>query len=499
MSAGAVKKVVIAGGGTAGWIAAAALSRHLGPLLDITLVESDAIGTIGVGEATIPTHQTFHRLLGLDEQHFMRATQATFKLGIAFENWGREGDRYIHAFGQVGKSTWIANFQHIWHEASRRGLAGPLDDYCFELQAAEAERFATSDQATISYAYHLDASLYAKLLREISENNGVKRIEGKIEAVHQHPEDGRIASLSLESGDVVEGDFFIDCTGFRALLIGDALGSAFVDWTAMLPCDRALAVQTEATESARPYTRAVAHDAGWRWKIPLQHRVGNGLVYCSDHLSDDEARQRLLGAVDGATVTDPRLIRFRTGTRDKVWVKNCLALGLSSGFVEPLESTSIHLIQYAVTRLIQLFPFADDTDALSDQYNEESRKDMEHLRDFIVLHYHANQREGEPFWDRCRTMDISHSLSQRIALFQESFHTYQGPDELFRLDSWLQVMMGQRLTWRSGHQLPKMMTDEQLQGALGSLKSNIDKAVAAMPPHHEFIKRYCAAPSPRQA
>ncbi|MEO1658173.1 MAG: tryptophan halogenase family protein [Pseudomonadota bacterium] len=490
------KKVVIAGGGTAGWIAAAALARHLGPLLDITLVESDAIGTIGVGEATIPTHQTFHRLLGLDEQVFMRATQATFKLGIAFENWAMEGDRYIHAFGQVGKSTWVANFQHMWSHAHGRGLAGPLDDYCFELQAAEAGRFATSEKSPISYAYHLDASLYAKLLRQLSEQNGVRRVEGRINEVQQDPDGGNITALALESGEVLSGDFFIDCTGFRALLIGETLGSAFVDWSDMLPCDRALAVQTEATEPARPYTRAIAHDAGWRWKIPLQHRVGNGLVYCSEFLSEDEAHHRLMGAVDGETVTEPRSIRFRTGMRERTWVKNCLALGLSSGFVEPLESTSIHLIQYAVTRLIQLFPFADDASALRDQYNVENTKDMEHLRDFIVLHYHLNQREGEPFWDRCRSMAISPSLAKRIALFQESFHTYQGPDELFRLDSWLQVMVGQRLDWNSSHQMPAMMADDQLKNALASLKANIDSAVATMPPHHEFVRQYCAAENP---
>ncbi len=493
MDAQIVKRVVIAGGGTAGWIAAAALVRQLGGLLDITLVESDEIGTVGVGESTIPTARAFHSLVGIDEQDFMRATRSTFKLGIAFENWGAIGDRYIHSFGVIGKSTWMADFQHFWLQARAEGVAGELEEYCFELQAAKANKFATGENAQINYAYHLDATLYARFLRGISEPAGVKRVEGRIGQVRQDPETGFIQALVLESGQAIEGDLFIDCTGFRALLIEQALETGYEDWSHWLPTDSAYAVQTESVGPAVPYTQAIAHEAGWRWEIPLQHRVGNGLVFSSDYMADDAARALLLREIKGAPLFEPRLLRYRTGSRRKVWNRNCIALGLASGFIEPLESTSIHLIMVAVTRLLKTFPFNGFDQSLIDRFNTLSRDELEGVRDFIILHYNLTERDDSAFWQRCRTMDIPESLARRIALFRENAQAYQASDELFRIDSWVQVMLGQRLQPRGYHQLARMMPPGQLRQALADLKAGIAGAVAKMPTHQEFLDRYCAA------
>ncbi|WP_380787011.1 tryptophan halogenase family protein [Sphingomonas sp. R86521] len=487
-----VKRVVIAGGGTAGWLAAAVLSRQLGMILDITLVESEEIGTIGVGEATIPTMRAFQGLLGVDEQEFMRATKASFKLGIAFEGWTRPGDRYVHSFGTVGKSTWMGDFQHFWLEAQARGDAGDIGDYCFELQAAEAGRFATDDRSQLNYAYHLDASLYARFLRTRAEADGLKRVEGKIAKVEQDPESGNIRALVLESGTRIEGDLFIDCTGFAALLIGKTLDVGFEDWGHWLPTDSAFAVQTTAVAPARPYTRAIAHGAGWRWQIPLQHRVGNGLIYASAHLSDDEARAQLLREVEGEVLIEPRKIRYRTGRRLRAWEKNCIALSLAGGFVEPLESTTLHLIMTGLTRLMQQFPSEGISAAVVDRYNDQSRRELEAVRDFIVLHYHLNQRD-EPFWRERREMTIPDALQTRIALFEDAAQTYQGGDDLFRTDSWLQVMLGQGLRPRAHHPMARIMPREQLGRALGDIKRNITAAVAKLPQHQAFLDRYCAS------
>lgn len=485
-----VKRVVIAGGGTAGWTVAAALARQLGPLLEIVLVESDQIGIVGVGESTIPTVLSFHRLLGLDEREFVRATKASFKLGIEFLDWARIGDRYFHSFGQVGRSTWMADFQHVWLHARAQGLGGPLGDYCLELQAAEQGKFATGENGPLNYAYHLDATAYGRLLRAFSEPLGVKRIEGKISEVRQTPESGFIEALVLESGQAIEGDLFIDCTGFRGLLIEQTLHTGYEDWTHWLSTNSALAVQTEAIGPARPYTRAMAHRAGWQWQIPLQHRVGNGLVYCSEFLSDDEAHAMLAERVEGAMLAEPRLIRFRTGTRRKAWNKNCIAFGLASGFVEPLESTSIHLIMIGVTRLMQLFPFGGVSEALAERYNEMSRRELEGIRDFIILHYHLNQRE-EPFWTGRREMSVPDSLAERIALFRDGARAFQDAHDLFRIDSWVQVMLGQRLEPRAYHHMARMMRPEQLRDALGNMKANIDRAVAKLPEHQAFLASWC--------
>jgi tryptophan 7-halogenase len=490
------KKVVVAGGGTAGWIAATALSRQLGPLIDITLVESDEIGTVGVGEATIPTARTFHRLMDIDEQDFMRSTNASFKLGISFENWGEIGDRYIHSFGQVGKGIWMGDFHHFWYQAKAYGSTCSLDDYCLELQAAEAGRFHQNEQKPLSYAYHLDATAYARYLRAICETRGVRRVEGKITRVDQHAETGDITQLLLDNGTEVEGDLFIDCTGFRGLLIEETLKTGYEDWSEWLPTNSAFAVQTESVRPAVPYTRAVAHHAGWRWQIPLQHRVGNGLVFCNEYMSDDEARDFLLSQVDGKPVTEPRKISYVTGTRRKSWNKNVVALGLSSGFVEPLESTSIHLIMVAITRLLQMFPFSDDVDGLRDRFNKMSRVEIEKIRDFIILHYHQTERTDSPFWNRCRTMTVPDALKSRIELFRENAHAYQDGDDLFRIDSWVQVLLGQRLQPKAYHHLAQLMPREHLEQALSDLKTGIDRAVANMPSHHEFLQRYCGSAEP---
>ena len=493
MQGQSVKRVVIAGGGTAGWTAAAALAQQLGPLLDITLIESDEIGTVGVGEATIPTIRTFHALLGIDEREFMRATQASFKLGIAFENWGRLGDRYIHAFGDVGKSTWMGDFHNMWLMAKAAGFGGKLGDYCFELQAAEAGKFALSERSQINYAYHFDAGLYAGFLREKFEPKGVKRIEGRIAQVEQDGESGHVAALVMESGARLAGDLFIDCTGFRGLLIEQALEAGYEDWSRWLPTDSALAVQTESADSILPYTRAIARSAGWQWRIPLQTRVGNGLVYCSSYQSADEARVELLAHLDRLQLTEPRRIGYVTGRRRKAWDKNVVALGLASGFLEPLESTSIHLIQVGVMRLMQLFPFGGNFAVLAARYNAQSCNEFERIRDFIVLHYKLTEREDTPFWRACRDMVIPDTLAERIALFRDGGYAYQAPDDLFRVASWLFVMLGQRMTPRHFHQMGALLGEQRLRRALESLKAGIARAVATMPEHKAFLERYCSA------
>lgn len=485
-------RVVIAGGGTAGWVAAAALSSQLSRLLDVTLVESDQIGTIGVGEATIPTHRTFHHMIGVDEVEFMRATNATFKLGISFENWGALGDQYIHSFGKVGKSTWMADFHHLWLQAKSEGYGGDLDDYCLELRAAEAGKFATSDKLDINYAYHLDASRYAQYLRGLSEKRGVKRIEGKFVDVRQNAESGFIESLILESGEEVDGDLFIDCTGFRASLIEKAMGVEFEDWSHWLPMNSAAAVQTKSDAEILPYTRSIARGAGWQWRIPLQNRVGNGHVYCSDYISDDEATSVLMESVDGEPLFDPRIIRFRTGRRKKMWEKNCIALGLSSGFLEPLESTSIHLFQIAVTRLIQLFPFSGINPSLTNYFNRLADEEFEGIRDFIILHYFQTARDDTVFWRDRQALDIPDSLKDRLALYREHAVVYQGEADLFRVESWLQVLRGQGLESEGYHHVGRLMAPEKLRASLDGLKRNIQGVVSKLPRHEEFLAEYCA-------
>lgn len=487
-----VRHVVIAGGGTAGWLAAAILTKQLGTMIQVTLVESEEIGTVGVGESTIPTVRAFHDLLGIDEREFVRATGAGFKLGISFEGWSRPDDRYIHSFGTLGNSTWMADFHHFWLEARAQGSTRDIGGYCVEHEAARAERFAGRPDAALNHAYHFDAARYARYLRTRCEADGLTRIEGKIARVERDGDAGDIAALVMTDGTRIAGDLFLDCTGFRALLIGETLGVDYEDWSHWLPADRAIAVQTSANGPAAPYTRAIAHDAGWQWRIPLQHRLGNGIVYSGAHLSDDEARARLLGSVTGETLIEPRLIRFRTGRRVTAWKRNCVALSLAGGFVEPLESTSIHLIMIALTRLLQLFPFDGVSAAAAARFNDMARREIEGVRDFIILHYHLNQRD-EPFWRQCRDMDLPDSLRERIALFAESAQAFQASDELFTVTSWVQVMLGQRLMPRSHNRLAQMMPPGQLRATLDRLAGNVAGVVGQLPAHQAFIDRYCAA------
>ncbi|MBT6116111.1 MAG: tryptophan 7-halogenase [Porticoccaceae bacterium] len=488
-------KVVIAGGGTAGWMAACGLSSRLASLLDITLIESDEIGTVGVGEATIPPMRNFHRLMGIDEQEFMRETQATFKLGIEFDNWGNIGDSYIHSFGEIGQRSWMAEFHEFWMEAQAQGFGGSLEDYCLELKAAKAGKFATAIGDTrLNFAFHLDATRYAKYLRKKSEKAGVRRVEGLIEDVQKDPQSGEIKALLLESGELIEGDLFIDCTGFRSLLLGESLGVEFDDWSHWLFSDRAIAVQTESIDEPVPYTRATAHPSGWQWRIPLQSRVGNGIVYSSRFMSDDEAKQTLLNNISGKMITEPRHIKYRTGRRQKSWHKNCVALGLASGFIEPLESTSIHLVMTAIIRLIRLFPFGDSSTALADRFNQESTTEIETVRDFVILHYKQTNRTDTDFWNAYRTMDIPDTLAHRLDIFKNNGYVWPDDVALFRVDSWVQVMMGQGLTPSGFHSAGKLTGSEGLQQSLAKLKTSIDEKVAKLPTHQQFIDHYCAAP-----
>jgi tryptophan halogenase len=487
-----IKRVVIAGGGTAGWIAAFALIRNLKGIVDITLVESEEIGTVGVGESTIPTSRTFHQFMGIDEADFVCATGSTFKLGIAFENWRTEGSRYFHPFGRIGHSTWLADFHHFWLRAKDLGFGGDLGDYCLEQQAGEARKFEWTQQLGTNYAYHLDAGLYGKYLRKLAEAEGVTRVEGKIAEVRQDSESGDIQSLLLESGQEIAGDLFLDCTGFRALLLGQKLGAEFEDWTHWLPTDSAIAVQTSEVEAPRPYTRAMAHKAGWMWRIPLQHRVGNGIVFSSAHMTSDDAERLLRERIEGDVLIEPRLIRFRAGCRRKVWVKNCIGIGLSTGFIEPLESTSIHLIMIAITRLLQMFPYAGVSAAAAERFNFLAERELEGIRDFIVLHYHATDREDSDFWRHCRTMNVPDSLVHRLALFRELAHAFQESHDLFAVDSWVTVMLGQGVIPANYNPAVRRMPEDKLRQSLDTAKANIARAVERMPSHQDWLRRYAA-------
>lgn len=488
-----IKRIVIAGGGTAGWMAAAAISKTLGKALDIKLIESEEIGTVGVGEATIPTLLTYNRLLGINEQEFMAATKATFKLGISFENWRDNGHSYIHSFGVTGKDHWTAGFQHFWRKGEQLGIASEFGEYCLELKAAQENKFAHLPKQGLNYAFHLDASLYAKFLRKIAEKNGVERVEGKIVDVGINSETGFIENVALVSGQLIEGDLFLDCSGFRGLLIEQTLHAGYEDWSHWLPCDSAVAVQTEAVSDPIPYTRSIARDSGWQWRIPLQHRVGNGLVFCSRYINDDDAKKTLMENIEGKPLIDPRVIKFRTGTRRKHWYKNCIAFGLASGFIEPLESTSIHLIQRSIIRLMQLFPHTGIRQSDVDEFNAQTTFETNYIRDFIILHYHVTNRRDTPFWRYCSSMDIPDSLAHRIELFKETGHVFKLGDELFAENSWIQVMLGQGIMPEQYHPIADVMSEEELSNFLGHIKSNVDKTVAQLPRHHDYIQQYCKA------
>ena len=491
-----VRSVVIAGGGTAGWMVAAALARVLGPRLTITLVESSEIGIIGVGEATIPAIQQFNKLVKLDEVEFLRHTQGTFKLGIEFVDWHEKGHAYMHAFGPVGRDLAYIPFHHYWLRDQQS--AGSLWDYSFNWLAAKQARFARTERIPdtpltgLLWAYHFDASLYAAYLSRLAQGMGVRRVDGKIAAVLQDSA-GDVRALKLEDGRELAAEFFVDCTGFRGVLIEQALKTGYEDWSHWLPCDRAMAVPSARNEPLLPYTRSTALEAGWQWRIPLQHRTGNGHVYCSAYTSDERARELLMANLDSEPLADPRPLRFTTGRRKLLWNRNVVCMGLASGFLEPLESTSIHLIQVAIQRLILLFPHRDDNEERRREFNRSAAAEYEYIRDFIILHYYANDRRGEPFWDACRNMSIPDSLRQRIELFRETAGIFCAPDDLFQLTSWLQVMWGQGVRPRATHPFVEAVAPPDRAGYLHDLRRLLGQAVQQVPDHAAFIAKYCAA------
>jgi len=474
-------------------MAAALLSKTFGKVIDVTLIESDEIGTVGVGEATIPPLVKYLRLLGVKEQEFMAATQATFKLGIQFENWREKNHRYIHSFGTTGTDHWTAGFQHFWLRDRDRGSAEEFGAYCLELVAAQQSRFSHLPKQGLNYAFHLDATLFAGFLRKFSENLGAVRMEGKIVEVDTDPETGFVRSLKLDSGRVVEGDLFIDCTGFRGLLIEQTLHTGYEDWTHWLPCDGAVALQTGATIEAIPYTRAIAHGAGWQWRIPLQHRVGNGLVYCSRNMNDDEARAYLLQNVVGRHLTEPRVLKFKAGRRLKAWNRNVVAVGLSSGFVEPLESTSIHLIQQGIVRLMQLFPHDGIRQTEIEEYNNQTQVEIEYIRDFIILHYKVTNRADTPFWKYCQALEVPDTLAHRIQLFRDTARVFRARDDLFQENSWVQVMLGQGVVPEEYHPVADVLSDEELTRFMANIKARVDGTVAQLPKHQAYVEQYCKA------
>ena len=492
------RRIVVVGGGTAGWMTAAALSRFLDPAWSVTLVESDAIGTVGVGEATIPLIQNFNAGLGIDEAEFIAATNGSYKLGIEFVGWGDPESKYLHAFGLVGRSLGILPFQHYWLRGRAEGLAGPLGDYVLNNVACEANRFAHVQRPQGSalppmvYAYHFDASLYAAFLRRYAETRGVERQEGKIASVELASESGDVASVTLEDGCAVAGDLFIDCSGFRAILIEDALETGWVDWSHWLPCDRAIAVPCEATEPLTPYTRSTAHAAGWQWRIPLQNRTGNGHVFCSAAMEEDEARDILMANLDGAPTGEPRTLRFTTGMRKRFWNRNVVAIGLSSGFLEPLESTSIHLIQTGIQRLLDYLPVSGFGDADRDNFNRRAAYEMERIRDFIILHYHANGREGQPFWDQLRNMEIPDSLAEKLGMFRAGGKVIRDQDELFDVPGWVQVMIGQGVEPQGWHPLADSLPSDRLGQFLDTVKTAYQRDVARLPGHGDYVRNLAA-------
>jgi tryptophan halogenase len=501
-------KLVIVGGGTAGWMCAAGLARLLASAdYDITLIESDEIGTVGVGEATLPHIKTFNDMLGIEEAQFMRETRATFKLGIEFVGWDRPGDRYVHPFGAFGEPWAGVDFQHHFTRATLAGQdIGSLQAYSYAVAACRAAAFEfpnedpKSIRSTYAYAYHFDAGLYAQFLRRWATARGVRRMEGQVIDVGRNSGSGHVETLTLKSGERIAGDLFIDCSGFRSLLLGDTMGVAWQDWSEWLPCDRALAVPCERTDPLTSYTRATARAAGWTWRIALQHRTGNGYVFSSRFCEEEQARETLLQALDGAPLAEPRLLRFAAGRRECAWSGNIVGIGLASGFLEPLESTSIFLIQAAVLDLVKLMPtpgVGDRMDTrLADEFNRLFRVHYDRTRDFLILHYVANRREGEPLWDYVRTMPIPDSLAHKISLFEESAAAPDYKYGLFSRDSWLSVLFGQGVMPRGYNRLADRLPLPELEAKMQDLKSRIDMNVAAMSAHGDFIASYCSETAP---
>jgi tryptophan halogenase len=490
------RRIVVVGGGTAGWMTAAALGRFCLPGMSVTLVESDEIGIVGVGEATIPSINMFNQSLGIDEAEFLAATGGTYKLGIAFDGWGKPEEAYVHAFGLVGSALGVVPFHHYWLRGLKLGIAKPLGHYILHTIAIAGNRFAhvqrppNSVLPPMPYAFHFDASLYARFLRGFAEKLGVARQEGKIVAVERNSENGDIAAVLLANGTRVAGDLLVDCSGFRGLLIEQELEAGFEDWSHWLQCDRAIAVPCARVDPLIPLTRSIARKGGWQWRIPLQHRIGNGYVFSSSRISEDEAAATLLANLDGEAMAEPRTIRFTTGRRRQTWIRNVVSIGLSAGFIEPLESTSIHLIQTAINRLLELLPAGEISQAMRDDYNARSAFEMERIRDFIIFHYHANQREGDPFWDELRAMEVPEPLQHKMDLFRASGRVTASFDELFDARAWIQVMIGQNLIPETYHPIADLIPEARLREFLDGLeRAHIDD-VSRMPEHGQFVAKF---------
>ena len=496
-----IRRVVIVGGGTAGWMTAAVFSRAMGEALDIRVVESDAIGTVGVGESTIPQIRNVNHFLGIDEDAMLRATRGTFKLAIQYNDWVRPGHSYFHAFGDVGLALGPLPFQQYWLRRRAESGAEDLSTYSLNATAAQAcrmariEKVGTSPMAGIKYAFQFDATLFGRMLRTYAERRGVRRTEGKVVDVRLRGEDGFIEAVVLEGGASIEGDLFIDCSGFRGLLIEGALKSGFEDWREWLACDRALAIGSAPASPMPPYTQANARPAGWQWRIPLQHRTGNGHVYCSDFMSEDEAAAILLGSLDGEPLGDPRPLRFASGVRRQIWLRNCVAIGLAAGFLEPLESTAIHLIQSGISRLLSLFPDRGFDAAIIEEYNRNTRREYEQVRDFLVLHYRTTERRDTPFWRRCAALPPPDGLRHKMEIFEATGQIFREGEELFTEHSWLQVMVGQGILPRRHHPLADNLRREKLEEFLGNIRGLIGGAVGQMSSHERFIAEHCAAGS----
>jgi tryptophan halogenase len=494
-----LRSIVIVGGGTAGWMAAAALARVLaGSSCAITLVESEAIGTVGVGEATIPSLPAFHGLLGIEEREFVRATRATFKLAIRFQDWRRVGESFLHPFGPYGVGVQHELFQAYWLKHALEGHRTALEEWSVTALAAALGRFSaqpaqgSSPLRFLSYAYHLDASLYARFLRAYAEGRGVRRIDGEVIDVAM-TERGLIGSLHLRDGQRLEGDFFIDCTGFRARLLSGALHADYLDWSHWLPCDRAVAVQCQSAAEPVPLTQVRAREAGWQWRIPLQHRLGNGYVYCSAHLSDEQAAARLTESLEGQPLAEPRLLRFTAGRRASAWVGNCLALGLAAGFLEPLESTSIHLVQTGLGRLFALFPDRDCDPAISAEYNRLTALEYERVRDFLILHYAESKREDTAFWRACRALSLPETLLYKRELFARTGRIARLEEETFLPASWLAVLTGLDV-WPQRHEpLIDIFPAAGVAARFESVRQQIRAAVEALPTHAAYLAQLATA------
>ncbi|WP_114521725.1 tryptophan halogenase family protein [Altererythrobacter sp. ZODW24] len=487
-------RVVVLGGGTAGWMSAASVAKLLPGIASVELVESEDIGIVGVGEATLPHIRSFVERLGINEAAFMKATHATYKLGIDFRDFGKIGESYIHPFGSFGEEVAGVPFHHYWLQLQQQGLADDIGTYSMGVMAALGDKFRppagdASLGSTYGYAYQFDATLFGPFMRDFATGLGVTRTEGRVTDVKRSGTSGDVETLVLEDGREVHGDLFIDCSGFRSLMLGGALDMEWEDWAHWLPCDRAAAMPCKhVTDEIEPYTRATAMPAGWRWRIPLQHRVGNGYVYASEFLSDDEACAAIKEAAEGEQLADPRVLRFKAGRRKASWSHNVIGVGLSSGFLEPLESTSIYLAQMAITYLLELFPLDGTINPRDrDEFNRLVDMEYDRVRDFLILHYHATTRDDSPFWDHVRTMEVPDSLKSKMELWRDTGRIEKYSEGLFYDASWIAVYVGQGVLPQNHDPRAALPDPQGIKRALGNLQGAIKQEVAAMPGHREFL------------